>query len=240
MGKLKGKIGDPKKWLNRKITTTPENGSISDPKIRQAARIGETLKSSIDEWFDDTYKHTVSQKEIETLFDDFQKKFTRDIPNKIADPKPSVFTSGLTPKLSVGNTFTRSLSTTLGEVFEDIACLSPKVISPNKHFDTKITGVDVLIVDKNTKEIIFSQMKTTRGTLTGSQRSRSELELSVFRKGIFSAVLDIGNWTFNSQIVERKCGSEFWGLVGINEYDFIKQKGVKMFEELEDLFKSFL
>lgn len=83
-------------------------------------------------------------------------------------------------------------------------------------------------------------MKTAKGTLTGSQAPRSENELSVFGKGIFCAALNKGDWTFNSQQIERKSGSEFWELVGINEYEFIKQKAEKMFGELEELFKTFI
>jgi len=241
MGKLKTTIGDPKKWLDQKLKTIPENLDIADARLRKSERIGKALELSIDDWFDDTYTHTVTEKEIATLFDDFKNDFTNEINHKIAHPNESVFTLGMTPNLMVANTFTRSLSTKFGNVFENIALLSPKVISCEKSFgNTKITGVDILIVDKIKKEIIFSQVKTAKGTLTGSQAPRSENELSVFRKGIFCAALNKGNWTFNSRNIDRKSGSEFWELVGINQYKFIEQKTKNMFGELEKLFKSFI
>ena len=241
MGRLKKSICEPKKWLDQKVATIHADNSISDDRLRKSERFGRALEGSIDEWFDSTYVKIVSQKEIEFLFDEFQKKFINEITEKITNPKESVFTSGMTPNLSAANTFTRSLSTKFGNIFEDIACLSPKVISSEKNFEkTKITGVDILIVEASKREIIFSQVKTAKGTLTGSQAPRSESELSVFRKGIFCAALNMGGWTFNSQQIERKSGSEFWELVGINEYEFIKQKAEKMFGELEELFKSFI
>lgn len=148
MGKLKENIREPKKWLDHKVASIPEDNSISDSRLKKSARFGKALEGSIDEWFDDTYAHIVSKEEKETLFDEFKEKFTSEITEKIAHPKKSVFTSGTTPNLSAANTFTRSLSTKLGNIFENIACLSPKVISSEKNFEgTKITGVDILIVE---------------------------------------------------------------------------------------------
>ena len=163
------------------------------------------------------------------------------IVEKINSPKESIFTYGFTPDLSAANTFTRSLSTTLGTLFEEIACLSSKVISPEKGFGkVKIKGVDLLIVDSSNLEKIFTQLKTSKGTLTGSQRSRSINELAVFREGFFAAALDLGDWTFNSNKIKRIVGQEFWELAGIHEYEFIFEEAVRMFENLEDLFRSFI
>ena len=241
MGNVSENIVNPKKWLLEKFSIQEDRLQLSDKDLKASHKYGEVLENNIEEWFDFTFSHIVTRDEIRIIFENFQKRFESLIVEKINSPKESIFTSGLTPDLSAANTFTRSLSTTLGSVFEDIACLSSKVISPEKSFGkVKIKGVDLLIVDSSNLEIIFTQLKTAKGTLTGSQGPRSIKELSVFRKGIFAAALDLGDWTFNSNQIKRIAGQEFWELAGINEYEFIFEEAVRMFENLEDLFRSFI
>ena len=173
--------------------------------------------------------------EIKTIFDNFIDTFIRDIDAKLSSPKPSSYTIADTPALSLANTFTRSLSTKLGEVWEKIACISPKVVSPDIDFGIKIKGVDVIILlDGN---LTYTQIKTMKGTLTGSQVTRSISELKLHDHSLFVGALDLGTWTFSSEDITRQTGEEFWSRIDL-DYSEIHKLAGNVMKKLEESFNT--
>ena len=172
---------------------------------------------------------------IKKIFDEFEKKFLEYFNKKIINPDESIYTLSETPSLLKANSLTRSLSTKLGQVWEDIAFLSPKVINTEKIFNNlKITGVDLIIIGD--KEFNFCQIKTKKDTLTGSQVKRSVNELEIYEKKMFVAALDLSRWTFNSSKVPRVAGKDFWDLIDI-DYDEILKNIKNLLTSMEDYLK---
>jgi len=194
-------------------------------KIEQLLKMGLRVNNIISH-------KSPSNEDIKNIFDKFKTDFTKQIGVKLLNPNPSVYTLSETPILSKANTFTRNFSTKLGEVWEDIAFLSPKVICIEKIFNNlKIRGVDVII--KKDKEFCFCQIKTMKSTLTGSQVPRAESELKIYENSKIVAALNLGSWTFNSDVVPRVAGKEFWDLIDI-EYDIIIKNTENLMTSMED------
>ena len=78
----------------------------------------------------------------------------------------------------------------------------------------------------------FCQIKTMKGTLTGSQKPRSENELKIYEKSYFVSALNLGNWTFNSKFIPRIAGKDFWNLIEI-DYEFIIFNLKRMISKME-------
>ena len=220
--------------LEQQIQKLPNITSI-ETELQNGKKIEQLLKMGMK--VQDVISHkTLSSKKICDVFQKFEKDFIKFIPSKLANPKPSVYTLSDTTLLAQANTFSRELSTKLGEVWENIAFLSPKVISMEKIFDNfKIRGVDIIIINED--EFCFCQIKTAKSTLTGSQRPRSESELKIFEKSKFVAALNLGQWTFNSNIVQRIAGKEFWDLIDI-DYDEIIKYTKHTISSMEEYFKN--
>jgi len=51
----------------------------------------------------------------------------------------------------------------------------------------KITGIDIVILSNET--VYLAQLKTLKGTLTGSQKTRAEKELGIHENPLFIAVV---------------------------------------------------
>ena len=208
-----------KKILEDEIQRLPNIPNIESElqrgkKVEQLLKKGIKIKEIISQ-------KTLSSEKIRNVFEKFEKDFIDYIPPKLENPKPSVYTLSDTFLLAQANTFSRELSTKLGEVWENVAFLSPKVISMEKIFDNfKIRGVDIIIASES--EFCFCQIKTAKNTLTGSQKPRSESELKIFEKSKFCAALNLGNWNFNSDIIPRVAGQDFWDLIDIDYGDIIK------------------
>ena len=78
---------------------------------------------------------------------------------------------------------------------------------------------DIIII-KNDKPY-YAQIKTLEGTLTGSQVPRSESELAMHKNSYFVAAFKTGTpWTFNSKIIKKLVGEEYWSLIEL-DYNFI-------------------
>ncbi len=119
------------------------------------------------------------------------------------------------------NSISRQLSTRMGELWEKIVRISPSAVSPEQDFGLKITGIDIVIWCQQTQSPVFSQLKTTRGTLTGSQVPRSRSELGLHKHSLFAAAFCLGKWTFSSPNIRRVCGAEFWSMAGL-DYELLK------------------
>ena len=179
------------------------------------------------------YENEAKDKEsIEEVFENFYKKFIKEIFTKLKTPKENLFYKSGALFLSNSNTVTRALSTQMGRVWEDVACISDKVLSPEKVFGNyKVKGVDIII--KENDELIFAQLKTAKDTLTGSQESRSRQELSAFKKSMFIAAHDIGDWNFRDYPdIKRIAGEEFWEFINL-DYAEIMNNCESLFQKIE-------
>lgn len=135
--------------------------------------------------------------------------------------------------LMTSNSVTRSLSTKMGSLWEDIADISPYIIIPEIQFGIKIKGIDMLILSQD--KIVFAQIKTLKGTLTGSQRSRAKKELAIHEHPLFISAFDLGEWTFNDPKISRLAGKDFWDIIYIN-YDILEGRVKHMLQRIDRAF----
>ena len=135
--------------------------------------------------------------------------------------------------LVTSNSVTRSLSTKMGILWEQIAYISPYVIVPEFEFDIKIKGIDIIILAEET--IKFVQLKTLKGTLTGSQKNRAKKELSIHDNPLFVSAFDLGDWTFNDPKINRIAGKNFWNNIGIN-YEIFEAHVRTMLQRIDKTF----
>lgn len=225
-------------FINQKINSISDDGNYqSDPDLQQSYKF-EKFLYTLD--LQDLFRNNIRYETIEQIFDDFYEKFTISIFEKIEEPKDSIYTITDAKFLGNANTLTRALSTELGRVWEDIATLSDSVISPEDAFGGfKAKGVDLIILENG--YLRFTQLKTARNTLTGSQKPRSEKELSVFKYSQFAVAHNIGAWTFKSKSIKRIAGEEFWNSIGI-DYQEIVHHLTKLMSRIEpemlDYFRS--
>ena len=173
--------------------------------------------------------------DIKNQFKDFEKNYIeKTLPKKLKEIPTNLYEISNAKIFSSTNLVTRSLSTTMGHLWERIASCSDVALSTEDEFDIKIKGVDIIFI-KNSKPF-YAQMKTLEGTLTGSQAKRSEAELSIHNNSIFVAAFDTGTgWTFNSNKIPRIKGKEFWDQINI-DYDFLLENVKKMLKNIENSF----
>jgi hypothetical protein len=109
---------------------------------------------------------------IESLQGDFEKK------SEILDHYPNlqnVFKVCGAKFLVTSYSIIRSLSPKIGQLWGEVADISPYIIKHKFEFGVRIKGTDIVIlIDEKIK---FTQLKTLKGTLTGSQTNRSKKEL---------------------------------------------------------------
>ncbi len=143
-------------------------------------------------------------------------------------------------KLAFSNNVTRTLSTTMGCLWEKIANLSPFAINPELEFKIKIKGIDLIFYDQELDGIFYAQLKTQQNTLTGSQKNRSVSELLLHENSIFCACFETASsWTFNHSEIPRISGSAFWNRIGI-DYLMLLEKIKDMILKLENDYVGFL
>lgn len=159
------------------------------------------------------------RQDISILFDRFTSSIIPELTekqNNVCRESKNVYQISGAMKLSSANTITRTYSTELGLLWEKIANLAPNVISPELNFHFKIPEVDVIVLYQN--HLYYTQLKTQRNTLTGSQGKRTVEELSKYPYNWFVACIDTGaSWTAPKEL-NRLVGKEFWSKVGI-DYD---------------------
>jgi hypothetical protein len=142
-------------------------------------------------------------------------------------------------KLAFANRSTRSLSTTMGLLWERIASISPYAINPELEFNLKVKGIDLIVKNFESGLIEYHQLKTQKNTLTGSQSGRSVSELEIHANPVFSACFNLSSWTFGDVGIPRVAGEDFWGKIGI-EYPVFIEEACKMILELEDEYVELL
>ena len=216
-------------FITQKINSMSDEGLYkSDPDLLNSYKF-EKFLYTID--LDDLFNNNLRKGSISQIFENFYEKFTHEIYRKLDNPKESIYTITNANFLSSANTLTRTLSTELGKVWEDIGSLSNCVISPDDVFGGfKLKGVDLIILEDG--HLKFIQLKTAKSTLTGSQKPRSEKELAVFKYSLFVAAHNVGSWTFNSNKIDRIAGEEFWNSIGI-DYQEIKDNLKILLDRIE-------
>jgi hypothetical protein len=194
-----------------------QNGSVLELDIQSQ------LISSKTEQFADNF--------IEWLKADFEKN------SAIIEhhPKPqNLFELCGAKFLVTSNSVTRSLTTTMGSLWEKISNISPYIINPEFEFGIKITGIDILIFSDET--VKFAQLKTLKGTLTGSQVPRAKQELSIHENPLFVAAFDLGKWTFSSKgRIPRIAGKVFWNMINM-DYDLVESHTRHMLQKIDKAF----
>jgi hypothetical protein len=142
--------------------------------------------------------------------------------------------------LSFSNQVTRNLSTTMGNLWEELATISPYAVNPDIDFHIKVKGVDLISKNVDNGLVEFMQLKTQQNTLTGSQKTRSEQELSIHVNPVFCACFKTrSNWTFKSNHIPRVAGGDFWSRIGLN-YSIVLDLVRDMMRELEAVYVGLL
>ena len=136
-------------------------------------------------------------------------------------------------RLASGNNITRTLSTIMGAMWEELANISPYAVNPESEFNIAIKGVDLILFNKDRNLVEYAQLKTQKNTLTGSQKHRSVKELELHDNPLFCAAFSSNSrWTFNHDTIPRIEGREFWERIGMR-YDLVLNAVKALVLELE-------
>lgn len=150
----------------------------------------------------------------------------------------NLFEAAGTKELFLSNKYTRVITEKLGHKFEKIASFSNKVFDSETKLNITIRGVDIIVYNNN--QIRYTQLKTKKDTLTGSQVPRSNKELTIHENSLFVASLNLGsNWTFNNKSnnineITRLTGSRFWSIIGV-DYLFLLEQCKNLVTRLNNL-----
>jgi hypothetical protein len=225
---------------------------IRDEDLYTAYKLGKIISSIAPGYFDyqiqknnqnysildlETQSRLISNK-TDKFADDFINWLKADFEKNSAildhHPNPRNLFELCGAKLLVtSNSVTRSLSTKMGQLWEEIANISPYVIIPEFEFGIKIKGIDIIILTDET--IRFAQVKTLKGTLTGSQTNRAKKELGIHDNPLFIAAFNLGSWTFNDSKIPRIAGKEFWDMIHL-EYELIENHVRNMLQRIDQDF----
>jgi hypothetical protein len=159
---------------------------------------------------------------------------------ELISSKKNLFELSGAKKLAVSNRVTRNIVTKWGLLWERIASISPYAISPEKEFDIKLAGIDLIIHNFHSEKLEYLQLKTAKNTLTGSQVPRSKKELEVHENPIFCACFDTrSSWTFKHETIPRIVGEEFWSRIRI-PYEEVLSLTKNLILELEENYARIL
>ncbi|MBD2415886.1 hypothetical protein FACHB389_29220 [Nostoc calcicola FACHB-389] len=199
-------------------------------QIAQDKQNGSVLESDIQSQLISTKTDKFADDFIDWLKADFEKK------SAILDDHPNpqnLFELCGAKLLVTSNSVTRSLSTKMGRLWEEITNISPYVIIPEFEFGIKIKGVDITLLTE--ESIKFAQLKTLKGTLTGSQRDRAKKELGIHDNPFFIAAFDLGKWTFNDPNIPRIAGKAFWEQIHM-DYNLVESHVRNMLQKIDRAF----
>lgn len=160
----------------------------------------------------------------------------RSVTEMMQNPKNAYELAGA-KELAFANKITRNLSTTMGNLWEKLADISPYAINPEMEFGIKVKGIDILCKNISLMKTESIQLKTTKNTLTGSQSGRTNSELRLHSNPKFAAAFDVSRgWTFqNDPNIEKMAGAKFWNRIGM-DYDIVYQEVVSAIAQLEAMF----
>lgn len=226
---------DKKKYINSeslKIKSIPKN-IIKD--LKSAYKKKEVINRFIVQYIKKVKSETVAQDNdaVKKQIDLFKKNYIENVmPKKINENIINLYSMSGAMDFCKIQLLLRSLSTSMGNLWEKIAMRSNCSINPENEFGTKITGVDLISLIN--KKPFYIQIKTMEDTLTGSQSPRSEKELLLHKNSYFVAAFDTGRtWHFKSKRVKKLKGKEFWSLINL-DYDYIVKEVGLMIKEIEN------
>lgn len=220
-----------------------------DQELRNAYQIARILDKYLPDYFSRVNK-PLTLTEIEQKIDKILVKFKQEVLFALSQEKDkfrkeikenkttfrNIFEFAGCENLYLSNLYTRFISENMGHKLENIAGIANNVFIPDKELDIKIKGIDLIIVHE--EKIKYTQLKTKKDTLTGSQSSRSINELKIHPFSIFAVALDMGNsWTINKAScekyhIERLAGESFWSLLNL-DYNLILNKLAKTIREID-------
>lgn len=166
---------------DRKLGITIPDDLPDDDELRETYRTARSLDPEILAYFE-SQDLSVTPSEIEQgiteILNRFEVNILKVLQSDLQKWQPSsdkkaknIFEFAGCEKLYLSNKYTRIISESLGHQFEEIAALSPRVLIPETSLGLKLKGIDAIVyVDA---EIYYTQIKTKRDTLTGSQVSHS-------------------------------------------------------------------
>ena len=216
---------------SQKIKKIPKS-VIKD--LHQAYKYKEVINKFVTEYIKEIKKNNSNNRsaEITDEINKFKKNYIENIlPKRINQKIVNVYSLSGADSFAKIQLVLRSLSTSMGSLWEKIAICGNTSISSENEFGLKITGTDLIsLIDGNPTYI---QIKTMEDTLTGSQGPRSNNELSIHDYSFFAAAFDTGRtWHFKSNKVKKFKGKEFWSKINL-DYDYILKNVKVMVKEIE-------
>ena len=216
---------------SQKIKKIPKD-VIKD--LHQAYKYKEVINKFVTEYIKEIKKNNSnnSSAAITNEINKFKKNYIENIlPKRINQKIVNVYSLSGADSFAKIQLVLRSLSTSMGSLWEKIAICGNTSISSENEFGLKITGTDLIsLIDGNPTYI---QIKTMEDTLTGSQGPRSNNELSIHDYSFFAAAFDTGRtWHFKSNKVKKFKGKEFWSKINL-DYDYILKNIKVMVKEIE-------
>ena len=211
-----------------------------DKELHDSYKLAQVLNKFIKKYIVKVKSNSDDKElKISEEIENFKNNYTEIVlPRKIKEIPTNLYQMSGALKFASINLIVRSLSTEMGVLWENIADCSNLSISTDKEFGLKLSGIDIIFLKED--EIFYAQIKTMEGTLTGSQAPRSKKELSLHKNSYFVAAFETGTgWTFNSKVIPRIKGKEFWSLLGL-DYNFILEKVKKMIKEIEDYYYNLI
>ena len=216
---------------SQKIKKIPKD-VIKD--LHQAYKYKEVINKFVTEYIKEIKKNNSNNRSaaITDEINKFKKNYIENIlPKRINQKIVNVYSLSGADSFAKIQLVLRSLSTSMGSLWEKIAICGNTSISSENEFGLKITGTDLIsLIDGNPTYI---QIKTMEDTLTGSQGPRSNNELSIHDYSFFAAAFDTGRtWHFKSNKVKKFKGKEFWSKINL-DYDYILKNIKAMVKEIE-------
>ena len=229
---VKKNKSDKKKYILEEAKKISPPNAIND-NLFEAYKNKEVINKFIKEYIDlknDT-EDQIKEK-IKNKIDKFKKHYIENkLPEKIATKKNSLFSMVGADIFKSAQTISKSLSTSMGSLWEKIASCSNNVINTEEEFGIKITGVDAIALING--KITYIQIKTAEDTLTAGHSPRSVMELSIHDNALFVTAFKTGSvWHFRSQNINKFAGKDFWTKINL-EYDYIYEQIKPMILEIE-------
>lgn len=242
-----------RKALVLQYASTINATHISDDSLRSAYKYGKVISLIAEDYFkyqieQDTGTDSVLMLERQSeLIANQTERFTADFIDWLVkyfenkkvtlenNPKPlNLYELCKANLLVTSNSITRQLNTRMGRLWEEISNISPYVIIPEFEFGEKITGVDIVILSEET--VYFTQLKTQKNTLTGSQAPRVIKELGIHDNALFCAAFNLNTWTFPQNAkIPRIAGKLFWDKIQI-DYSTVETYTRNMLQRIDKVY----
>ena len=216
---------------SQKIKKIPKN-VIKD--LHQAYKYKVVINKFVTEFIKEIKKNNSNNRSaaITDEINKFKKNYIENIlPKRINQKIVNIYSLSGADSFAKIQLVLRSLSTSMGSLWEKIAICGNTSISSENEFGLKITGTDLISLIDGYPTYI--QIKTMEDTLTAGHSPRSNNELSIHDHSFFAAAFDTGRkWHFKSNKVKKFKGKEFWSKINL-DYDYILKNIKIMVKEIE-------